>query len=181
MKRILVSAFVLCLVVLTGYGVVVHGLSYQVVGFRPSPPPLDPPHLAAIQTRLPSASGRTTTPAALQQFAIAETARSLRFTLKRNALTDPNKIVDGQQAHCKMYAYVAAATYNQLARQRQWPATCRVAYGHVYLYGRSLHQFIPGAFFQDHDFCVFADEQGTYAADASLYDYCLVGRIRLQK
>jgi hypothetical protein len=138
MKRLLVSALLLGVVALTGYGVVVHGLSYRVVGFRPLPPPLDQPHLAALQTRLQMASGNAATPATLRQFALAETAQRLHFALKRNALTDPNKIVDGQQAHCKMYAYVVAATYNQLAWQRYWPPTCHVAYGHAYLYGVSL-------------------------------------------
>ncbi|UOQ69031.1 hypothetical protein [Hymenobacter volaticus] len=68
-----------------------------------------------------------------------------------------------------------------MAKQRNWPATCRVAYGHIYLYGVNLHQFVGGAFFQDHDFCVFTEEQGTYAADAVLYDYFLVKRIRLRE
>lgn len=180
MKLLLRCVLLLGVVGLVGYGVVVHGLSYQVVGFRPAPPPLDQPHLAALQTRLHLASGNATTPATLRQFALTETAQRLHFAFKRNALTDPNKIVEGQQAHCKMYAYVVAATYNQLARQQHWPATCRVAYGHVYLYGVSLHQFLPGAFFRDHDFCVFADEHGAYAVDATLYDYFWVERIRLR-
>jgi hypothetical protein len=165
MKKVVVSALVLSLVVLAGYGVVVHGLSYQISGYRPA------------QT----AGTRVATPAALSHFAVAETARRLTFALKHNALSDPNKILDGQQAHCKMYAYVVAATYNQLATQRHWPAACRVAYGHVYLYGVNLHHFVGGTFFKDHDFCVFADKQGAYAADASLYDYFLVDRIRLRK
>jgi hypothetical protein len=181
MKKVVVSALVLSLVVLAGYGVVVHGLSYQISGYRPARQLLDQPHLATIQTRLQTAGTRVATPAALSHFAVAETARRLTFALKHNALSDPNKILDGQQAHCKMYAYVVAATYNQLATQRHWPAACRVAYGHVYLYGVNLHHFVGGTFFKDHDFCVFADKQGAYAADASLYDYFLVDRIRLRK
>jgi hypothetical protein len=141
---------------------------------------LDQPHLLALQRRLQATAGNTVTPPTLQRFALAQTAQRLRFAFKRNALSDPNKILDGQQAHCKMYAYVVAATYNQLAQQRHWPASCRVAYGHVYLYGVSLHQFMPGTFFKDHDFCVFSDKRGTYAADATLYDYFWVDRIRLR-
>lgn len=181
MKRVVVSALVLCLVIITGYGVVVHGLSYRILGYRPYQQSLDHQHLAAVQTRLQAAGGSAVTPATLSKFAVAETARRLTFARKYNALSNPNKILDGQQAHCKMYSYVVAATYNQLARQRNWQATCRVAYGHVYLYGVNLHQFVGGAFFRDHDFCVFADEQGAYAADAILYDYFLVDRIRLRK
>ncbi|RZK38134.1 MAG: hypothetical protein EOO61_08230 [Hymenobacter sp.] len=180
MGKFVVSVLVLSLILSAAYGVVVHGLSYQISGYRPARQVLDQPHLATIQTRLHTAGANVATPAALRHFAIAETARRLTFVMKHNALSDPNKILDGQQAHCKMYAYVVAATYNQVAQQRHWPATCRVAYGHVYLYGLSLHQFIPGAFFQDHDFCVFADKQGTYAADATLYDYFLVDPIRLR-
>ncbi len=180
MKRLLVRTLVLCVVLLVGYGVAVHGLSYRVVGFRPAPLPLDQPHLAALRTRLQATAGNPATPATLQKFALAQTAQRLSFAFQRNALSDPNKILDGQQAHCKMYAYVVAATYNQLAQQRHWPASCRVAYGHVYLYGVSLHQFIPGTFFKDHDFCVFSDKQSPYAADATLYDYFLVDRIRLR-
>ncbi|SFQ79313.1 hypothetical protein [Hymenobacter arizonensis] len=180
MKRVLVRALVLCLVVLAGYGAVVHGLSYRVLGYRPDPPSLDPAHLAAIQDRLPSASGTAAPPAALRRFAVAETARRLTFAVKRNALTDPNQILDGRQAHCRMYAYVVAATYNQLVKPRTRQAACRVAYGHMYLYGVNLHPYVGGTFFQDHDFCVFADEQGAYAADATLYDYFRVGRIRLR-
>lgn len=181
MKRVVVRALVLCVVVITGYGVVVYGLSFRIVGYRPYQPPLDPQHLAAVRTRLQTAGGRVATPATLRQFAVAETARSLTFAVKYNALSDPNKILDGQQAHCKMYSYVVAATYNQLAKQRNWPAACRVAYGHVYLYGVNLHQFIGGGFFKDHDCCVFAEEQGAYAADAVLYDYFWVDRIRLRE
>lgn len=181
MKRVFVSALVLFLVVITAYGVVVHGLSYRILGYRPYQQPLDYQHLAAIQTQLQTAGGSATTPATLSQFAVAETARRLTFALKYNALSDPNKILDGKQAHCKMYSYVAAATYNQLAKQRNWKAACRVAYGHVYLYGVNIHQFVGGSFFKDHDFCVFADEQGAYAADAILYDYFLVNRIQLRK
>ncbi|MVN79217.1 hypothetical protein GO988_23035 [Hymenobacter sp. HMF4947] len=181
MKRVVVRVLLLVVVVLSAYGVVVHGLAYQVVGYRPSPRSLDPPHLAAVQARLPPAAARALTPTALQQFAVAETARRLTFAMKHNALSDPNKILDGQQAHCKMYAYVVAATYNQVAQQRHWEAACRVAYGHVYLYGVNLHRFVGGSFFKDHDFCVFSDQQGAYAADASLYDYFLVDRIRLRK
>ncbi len=181
MKRVIVHVLVLFLVVITSYGVVVHGLSYRIMGYRPQQQPLDQQHLAAIQTQLQRAGGSAATPATLRQFAVAETARKLRFAWKQNALSDPNKILDGQQAHCKMYAYVVAATYNQLAKQRNWQTACRVAYGHVYLYGVSLHQFVPGAFFRDHDFCVFADEQGAHAADAILYDYFWVERIQLRK
>ena len=181
MKRVFISVLALVVVLLIAYGVVVHGLSYQILGYRPSPPRLDQPHLAAIQTRLPVAGETLATPVALSHFAVAETARSLAFAFKRNALADPNKILDGQQAHCKMYAYVVAATYNQLAQQRHWQAACRVAYGHVYLYGVSLHRFVGGTFFQDHDFCVFADEHGAYAVDATLYDYFLIDRIRLRQ
>jgi hypothetical protein len=180
MKRLLRYGLLLGVVGLMGYKTVVHGLTYQVMGFRPAPPPLDHPHLAALQTRLRLASGDAPTPTTLRQFALTETARCLHFALKRNALTDPNKMVEGRQAHCKMYAYVLAATYNQLARQQHWPASCRVAYGHVYLYGVSLHQFLPGTFFRDHDFCVFADNHGAYAVDATLYDYFWVERIRLR-
>ena len=181
MKRVVVSVLALVVVLLIAYEVVVHGLSYQVLGYRPSPPLLDQPHLAAIRARLPMTGETRATPAALSQFAVAETARNLTFALKRNALSDPNKILDGRQAHCKMYAYVVAATYNQLAQQRCWQAACRVAYGHVYLYGVNLHHFIGGTFFKDHDFCVIADEQGAYAVDATLYDYFLVDRIRLRE
>ncbi|GGF28465.1 hypothetical protein GCM10011383_45260 [Hymenobacter cavernae] len=151
------------------------------MGYRPYPQSLDQQHLAAVRTQLQTVRGRVTTPATLRQFAVAETARRLRFTMQYNALSDPNKILDGQQAHCKMYAYVVAAIYNAVAKQRNWKTACRVAYGHVYLYGVNLHQFVGGAFWQDHDFCVFTDAQGAYAADATLYDYCLVDRIRLRK
>ena len=181
MRRVVVSVLLLGLVALVGYGAVVHGLSYRIVGYRPHPPSLDEPHLAAVRARLQTVGARPLTPAALRQFAVAETARQLAFARKHNALSDPNKIIDGQQAHCKMYAYVVAATYNPLARQRNWPAACRVAYGHVYLYGVNLHPFIGGTFFRAHDFCVFADAQGAYAADATLYDYFWVNRIRLRR
>lgn len=181
MRRVLVSALVLLAVVISGYGIVVHGLSYQILGYRPYHQSLDHQHLAVVQTQLQTARKTAATPAALSRFAVAQTAQQLTFALQYNALSDPNEIVDGRLAHCKMYSYVVAATYNQLAKQRNWKTTCRVAYGHVYLYGINLHPFIGGAFFKDHDFCVFADEQETYAADAVLYDYFLVDRIRLRK
>jgi|GEM_PF-6958145 len=181
MKRVFASALVLLLVVATGYGVVVHGLSYQVVGYRSSQQVLDPHHLAAVQTRLKATGGRGATPAALRQFAVSETARRLTFALQYNALSDPNKILDGKRAHCTMYAYVVAAIYNSLAKQRNGKAACRVAYGYVYLYGVNLHPLVGGAFFQDHDFCVFTEQQGAYAADAILYDYLRIDRIPLRK
>ena len=171
----------LFLVVVIGYVVVVHGLSYRVLGYRSYQQTLDYQHLAAVQIRFQAAGGSAATSTTLSQFAVAETAKSLHFTMQYNALTDPNKILDGKRAHCKMYSYVVAATYNQLAKERHWKAACRVAYGHVYLYGVNLHQFVGGAFFKDHDFCVFTDERGTYAADAILYDYFLIDRIQLRK
>ncbi|UOQ69032.1 hypothetical protein [Hymenobacter volaticus] len=79
MKRAVVSVLVLCLVVLTGYGVVVHGLSYRILGYRPKLQSLDPQHLAAIQTRFQLAGREAATPATLRQFAVAETARKLTF------------------------------------------------------------------------------------------------------
>ncbi|UOQ75104.1 hypothetical protein [Hymenobacter cellulosilyticus] len=160
MKRVFISALVLFLVVIAGYVVVVHRLSYRIFSYRPYQQTLDHQHLATVQTRLQATGEQAATPVTLRQFAVAETARRLTFAIKSKALSDPNKILDGQQAHCKMYSYVVAATYNQVAKQRNQQATCGVAYGHVYLYGMNLHPFIGGAFFKDHDFCVFANEQG---------------------
>jgi hypothetical protein len=37
------------------------------------------------------------------------------------------------------------------------------------------------AFFKDHDFCSFAEEQEAYNADASLYDYFSIDHIRLRE
>ncbi|HLK96294.1 MAG TPA: hypothetical protein VK364_00860, partial [Hymenobacter sp.] len=152
-----------------GYGGAVRGLSFKVLGYRNYAQQLDAAHFAAAAKQFENSPYAK--PLELSDFAVAYTADALTFRMKSNSASDPNKILESKHGHCKMYAYVLASTFNQLAKKHNSTSRCRVAYGLVYWYGINLHQFIGGAFFKDHDFNVITDGNRTYAVDATLYDY----------
>ncbi|WP_143069901.1 hypothetical protein [Hymenobacter actinosclerus] len=163
------------IVIFTAYQIGVAGLSYRVIGYREYDQKLDAQHLAEF-----TATSNPTTAAELRHCAVANTATALSFRAEYNSLSNPNRIVEGTVGHCKMYSYVVAAAYNQLARQRGWKTRCRVAYGQVYWFGINLHKFVSGPFFRTHDFNIIQNGKQVYAVDAILYDYFRISTIPLR-
>ncbi|MBD2766757.1 hypothetical protein IC235_02490 [Hymenobacter sp. BT664] len=179
LKKFLGWAAVALILIVIGYFVTVNGLSYEVSGYRPYNEQLDKAHLREMSNRFDDAYAANEQD--LRRFALRNTALELDFAMRKNAMKNPNSILDSKIGHCMMYSYVMASTYNQLAKLKKIKGSCRVAYGHVFLYNVNLHQFFSSTFFRDHDFCVISDDSGVYVADAILFDYLLIDDIRLRK
>ena len=179
MKKVIIVLGVLTVAVMAAFFMVAHGLSYRVAGYRDYNQRLDGQHFREIQGRFDYAYDATSSD--LRRFTLKNTAAELSFDMHPNALQNPNAILERKNGHCKMYSFVMASSYNQLAKTKKIDGHCRVAYGYVYLYGVNLHQFSNTAFFRDHDFCVIRDKSGVHAADALMYDYFMVDKIRLRK
>ncbi|HEX8659351.1 MAG TPA: hypothetical protein VF690_17565 [Hymenobacter sp.] len=167
------------MLVVIGYYVTVNGLSYEVSGYRLYNEQLNKQHLQEISNRFDYAHDANEQ--GLRRFALSNTASELDFAMRKNGMKNPNSILDSKKGHCMMYSYVMASSYNQLAKLKKIKASCRVAYGHVFLYNVNLHQFFNSAFFRDHDFCVIRDSNGVHVADAILFDYFLIDYIRLRQ
>jgi hypothetical protein len=178
-KKGVVVVGVLLVLLVVSYYILARGISYEITGYRKYSQQLDGNHLGKIESNFEYIYG--TNPNDLRAFALNNTASELEFEMHRNALIDPNAILDRKTGHCKMYSYVLASTYNQLAKKCRSHSSCRVAYGHVYFYGINLHQFFTSSFFKDHDFCVIKDKNGVSAADAILFDYLSIDRVRLRR
>ena len=179
MKRIIAISAGLLVLSITGYKAFERGLSYKLIGYRDYTQQLDKKHLNQINYRFGYAYDATEKD--LLRFVLGNTSGVLNFDMHTNTLQNPNAILDRKSGHCKMYSYVMASTYNQLAKLNKISGNCRVAYGHVYLYGVNLHQFFSSSFFRDHDFCVVKNKSGVHAVDAILYDYLMIDQIRLRK
>lgn len=147
------------------------GLSFHVEGFRINRGCLHRHRLKELETAFERQYGANATPSDLREFALKTTADSLYFVLRYNNLTDPNRIMDGREAHCVMYTIVYACIYNQIAHDRHWKTTCRVAKSRVYLFGVNLHQFVSSPFFSSHDICVIKNGDNLHAIDALIFDY----------
>ena len=176
-KLVIVVGF-LMVTLIGGYYVTVQGLSYEISGYRAYHEQLDEQHLRELNSRFENAYDATE--GELRRFALNNTAFELDFAMRKNGLKNPNSILDGKKGHCKMYSYLMAASFNQLAKRNGIKANCRIAIGHVFLYGVNLHQFSNSSFFANHDFCVITGKEGAQAADAILYDYFGVDHIRIR-
>ena len=179
MKRAIAIVIGVLIVLTVGYKVAVRGLSYEVSGYRTYDEQLDKQHLHEMNYRFDYAYDANEKD--LRRFAMNNTTFELDFAMRKSGMTNPNSILDGKQGHCKMYSCVMASTFNQLAKLKKLEASCRVAYGHVFLYGVNLHQFFSSGFFRDHDFCVIKDKSGVHAADALMYDYFMIDQIRVRR
>ena len=179
MKKALAISIAFLILCIIGYKVVVHGVSYKLIGYRNYNQQLNKKHLSQINYQFGYAYDATEKD--LLRFVLENTSGVLDFDMHKNALQNPNAILDRKSGHCKMYSFVMASTYNQLAKLHNISGNCRVAYGHVYLYGVNLHQFFSGSFFRDHDFNVIKDNSGVHAVDAILHDYLWIDQIRLRR
>lgn len=179
MKKVIAISAALLILIIIGYKVVERGLSYKLIGYRDYNKQLDKKHLNQLNYRFGYAYDATEKD--LLRFVMDNTSGVLDFDVHKNALQNPNAILDRKSGHCKMYSYVMASSYNQLAKANKISGECRVAYGHVYFYGVNLHQFLSNSFFRDHDFCIIKDKSGFHAVDAILYDYLMIDQIRLRK
>ena len=179
MKKIIAIFVALLILIIIGYKVVERGISYKLIGYRNYNQQLNKKHLNQINYQFGYAYDATEKD--LLRFVLENTSGVLDFDMHTNALQNPNAILDRKSGHCKMYSYVAASSYNQLAKLNKISGNCRVAYGHVYLYGVNLHQFFSSSFFRDHDFCVIKDKSGVHAVDAILYDCLMIDQIRLRR
>jgi 6-pyruvoyl-tetrahydropterin synthase len=178
-KKLLVVFAALLVLGIIGYKVVERGISYKLIGYRDYTQQLDKKHLNQMNYQFGYAYDPTEKD--LLRFVLDRTSGVLDFDMHTNALQNPNAIIDRKSGHCKMYSYVMTSSFNQLAKLNKISGNCRVAYGHVYLYGVNMHQFCTSSFFRDHDFCVVKDKSGVHAVDAILYDYLLIDQIRLRK
>ena len=179
MKKVIAFLALLLVLIIAGYKVVEHGVSYKLIGYRDYNQQLNKKYLNQINYRFGYAYDANEKD--LLRFVLDNTSGVLDFDMHTNALKNPNAILDRKSGHCKMYSYVMASSYNQLAKLNKISGNCRVAYGYVYLYGVNLHQFFSSSFFRDHDFCVIKDNSGVHAIDAILYDYLMIDQIRLRK
>jgi len=179
MKKIIAICAALLVLIIIGYKVVERGISYKIIGYRDYNQKLDKKHLNYLNYQFGYAYDATEKD--LLQFVLGITSVTLDFDTHKNPLQNPNAILDRKSGHCKMYSYVVASTYNQLAKLNKISGNCRVAYGHVYLYGVNLHQFSNNPFLRDHDFNIIKDNRGVHAVDAILNDYLWIDQIRLRK
>ena len=179
MKKALAISIAFLIFCIIGYKVVERGISYKLIGYRNYNQQLNKKHLNQINYQFGYAYDATEKD--LLRFVLENTSGVLDFDMHTNALQNPNAILDRKSGHCKMYSYVTASSYNQLAKLNKISGNCRVAYGHVYLYGVNLHQFSSNSFFRDHDFNVIKDNSGVHAADALMYDYFMIDQIRVRR
>src|SRR4051812_20571349 len=113
-----------------GAVVVGNGLSFKVQGYRTHQGRLNGFNQQRI-TRL-SAQANPRGAVNARNLALAFTTSHLEFSMDSDRERDPNRIIQYRRAHCIMYSYVYASTYNHLATDG---SVCRVAYGQFYLYG----------------------------------------------
>jgi len=179
MKKVLAISIALLVLFIIGYQVLERGISYKIIGYRDYNQKLDKKHLNQLNYQFGYAYDATEKD--LLQFVLGITSVTLDFDMHKNSLQNPNAIIDRKSGHCKMYSYLIASSYNQLAKLNKISGNCRVAYGHVYLYGVNLHRFSSDSFFRDHDFNVIKDNSGVHAVDAILHDYLWIDQIRLRK
>lgn len=153
-------ALLLSLVIILFYG-----LSFEVIGYRKYNGQLNYNYKEELNKMLDSGSISDDD---IRNAALTYTANNLEFAFRKNPETNPNRILNNRLAHCKMYAYVFASCYNELAKN----SSSRVAYGQFFLFGVNLHQFITSPFFATHDVCVIKNAAGeVQIIDPLLYDY----------
>lgn len=177
MRRFLFLTLGLFLIVIVGYNVLSHGISYSIQGYRNYDGKLNKKTMSKFETEIDYYD--VVNSADISDYSLSKTTSTLSFRMKHDATRNPNTILKKGAGHCVMYSYLFASTFNQVCAYKGVRATARVAYGQVYFYGMNLTKIIPSSFFKNHDFNVIKDKKSIHIVDTLLFDYFWIADVKL--
>lgn len=112
------------------------------------------------------------------------TSNELQFS-KVQKYDDPNKLYFEKDAHCIGYAAFCSSICNYLFIKKKFDENWRAVSvkGHIFIFGKNIHNYLKSAFFKDHDFVVIKNMKTNerFAVDPSLHDYLLIDHVTLKE